>query len=110
MTESSSAGYPARTEDNVRNSDGTVYFALDKSSAGLLATKAFAEKHGKPFILNPSEATLREWVKTNNVATLNIAGNRASKIPPNRLKNIEVLLKNALKSSDSIINKLKECY
>jgi len=110
LTESSSAGYPVRTEDNVRNSDGTVYFALDVSSAGLKATKAFAKKHNKPFILNPTADVLREWIKSNNVATLNVAGNRASKIPANRLKNIEVLLKNALQSDQSIINLLKECY
>jgi len=110
LVESSSAGYPARTEDNVRNSDGTVYFALDVSSAGLRATKAFAKKHNKPFILNPDADTLRNWIKSNNVVTLNVAGNRASKIPVKRLKNIESLLTSALRSDESIINLLKECY
>ena len=116
LSESSSSGYPARTEDNVRNSDGTVYYSTKNQatgkidSAGYRATKAFAEKHGKPFIVNPNESVLREWIKQNNVATLNVAGNRASKMNSKQLENIKVILKNALKSSDSIINKLKECY
>jgi len=116
LSESSSSGYPARTEDNVRNSDGTVYYSTKNQatgkidSAGYQATKAFAEKHGKPLVVNPNESVLREWIKQNNVATLNVAGNRASKMNSKQLENIKVILKNALKSSDSIINKLKECY
>jgi hypothetical protein len=46
--------YLPRTEQNVINSDGTVYFASDEDSAGKIATERFANKHNKPFLLNPT--------------------------------------------------------
>ena len=72
--------YLPRTEQNVKNSDATVYFASDSDSAGLNATRRFAQQHKKPFLLNPDAAQLRTWLAENNVGTLNIAGNRGSKM------------------------------
>ena len=73
--------YLPRTEQNVINSDGTVYFATNEDSAGKIATKRFADKHNKPFLLNPkSGEELRNWLIRNNIKTLNVAGNRGSKI------------------------------
>ena len=72
--------YTGRTELNVINSDGTVYFATDDDSAGLIATRRYADEHNKPFLLNPSAAQLRKWLIDNNIGILNVAGNRGSKL------------------------------
>ncbi len=96
LTESSSADYIVRTEENVINSDGTVYFAEDKNSPELKLTKARALINGKPFLLNPSAKDLVSWMNTNGIKTLNISGNRASKLTTTQLNNIEKILKEAL--------------
>lgn len=72
--------YTGRTELNVRNSDGTVYFSTADDSAGKIATKRAADEWDKPFIENPTAEELRQWIKENNIKTLNVAGNRGSKL------------------------------
>ena len=44
--------YTGRTELNVRNSDGTVYFNVGSDTAGLIATRRSAKEWNKPFIEN----------------------------------------------------------
>lgn len=75
--------YTGRTELNVRNSDGTVYFATEDDSADRIATERSAREWNKPFLLNPTAKQLREWINANNIKTLNVAGNRGSKLPAN---------------------------
>lgn len=75
--------YTGRTELNVRNSDGTVYFSTNADSAGRIATERSAREWNKPFLLNPTVEQLREWINTYNIKTLNVAGNRGSKLPTN---------------------------
>lgn len=75
--------YTGRTELNVRNSDGTVYFNVGSDTAGLIATRRSAKEWNKPFIENPTAEELRQWIKDNNVKTLNVAGNRGSKLSKN---------------------------
>lgn len=90
--------YTGRTELNVRNSDGTVYFATDTDSAGKKATERSAKEWNKPFLLNPTAKQLRQWLIDNNIKTLNVAGNRGSKLPAkNRVAKI---LKAALSSTE----------
>lgn len=72
--------YTARTELNVRNSDGTVYFSTSADKRGEMATHRAAREWNKPFLVNPSAAELREWIAQNNIKTLNVAGNRGSKL------------------------------
>lgn len=72
--------YTGRTDLNVQNSDGTVYFNIGSDSLGLRATKRSAEEQNKPFIENPTAEELRKWIKDNNIKTLNIAGNRGTKL------------------------------
>lgn len=90
--------YLPRTEQNVINSDGTVYFSSNTKSAGYAATKRFADASGKPFILNPTASQLREWMSANNVKTLNIAGSRGSHIDDNFSKHVKEVLNTALKA------------
>jgi hypothetical protein len=86
--------YTGRTDLNVKNSDGTVYFNYGKDSAGLIATRRSAEEHKKPFLVNPTAEELRQWIKKNNIKTLNVAGNRGSKLSKDN--NVAKTLRNAL--------------
>jgi len=61
--------YTARTEMNIIDSDGTVYFATDEDSRGKKATQNFAEKHNKPFLLNPTSKELKQFLIDNNIKT-----------------------------------------
>ena len=86
--------YTGRTELNVRNSDGTVYFNVGSDTAGLIATRRSAKEWNKPFIENPTAEELRQWIKDNNIKTLNVAGNRGTKLAKDN--KVAVTLKEAL--------------
>lgn len=90
--------YLPRTEQNVLNSDGTVYFSTDEDSAGRIATQRFAKQHNKPFLLNPTSQELAQWLVDNNVGTLNVAGNRGSKVSPEFDSQVRNTIRNAFSS------------
>ena len=89
--------YTARTCTNVKNSDGTVCFSSDKQSSGTLLTKRICESLGRPFIMNPNIDSLVEFIKTNNIEILNVAGNRASRMNKRDANNFRTILFEALK-------------
>ena len=80
---------------NVVDSDATVYFAADKSSAGLKATERFARKHKKPISFNPNVSQLKAFIKKYNVKVLNVAGNRESKLTQDQLFKFKNVMKQA---------------
>lgn len=88
--------YTARTEQNVKNSDGTVYFFTPGDTMGRDATKREATKLGKPFIENPTATELNTWLIKNNVQILNVAGNRGSKLTSEKSNEVKTVLKQAL--------------
>lgn len=90
--------YLPRTEQNVINSDGTVYFSTDEDSAGRIATQRFAKAHNKPFLLNPTSQELAQWLVDNNIGTLNVAGNRGSKVSPEFDSQVRETIRSAFKS------------
>lgn len=90
--------YLPRTEQNVLNSDGTVYFSTDEDSAGRIATQRFAKQHNKPFLLNPTSQELAQWLVDNNINTLNVAGNRGSKVSPEFDSQVRETIRSAFKS------------
>lgn len=90
--------YLPRTEQNVLNSDGTVYFSTDEDSAGRIATQRFAKQHNKPFLLNPTSQELAQWLVDNNIDTLNVAGNRGSKVSPEFDSQVRNTIRNAFSS------------
>lgn len=90
--------YLPRTEQNVLNSDGTVYFSTDENSAGRIATQRFAKQHNKPFLLNPTSQELAQWLVDNNIGTLNVAGNRGSKVSPEFDSQVRDTIRNAFSS------------
>ena len=98
--------YTARTSKNVENSDGTVYFAFDGDSAGRLATQREANRLGKPFLLNPTANQLREWLIANNIQTLNVAGNRGSRLTKEQTQNVFNVLREALGVKDMSSNSI----
>ena len=84
-----------RTIKNVQDSDGTVIFADDPSSAGTNLTILAAKKANKPYIFNPTTSELQEFLSTNGIVTLNIAGNRSMKS-----EQVKPILREALLAED----------
>ena len=83
LAESSSASYFPRTYCNVRDSDGTVYFAHNWESVGCKATLKACGQYGKPTFLvhlkePPIVKQMADWVDSCGIEVLNIAGHRGS--------------------------------
>ena len=76
-----------RTEWNVRDTGGTVILSIEHElTGGSRKTAEFAVKHNKPCLhVHPryedAAQALRDFVSDNEIATLNVAGPRASKEP-----------------------------
>lgn len=88
LVETYDDGYVTRTLRNVRDSDGTIRIATNFQSRGELCTMRGIKRHRKPhFDVSPSDDFARKvseaanWVRTNNIETLNVAGNSESKSP-----------------------------
>jgi hypothetical protein len=85
LKETPGGGYLQRTEWNVRDSDATLIFTLeDKLGGGSRRTAAFAESLGKPWMhVRPGvhPKYVARFLLRHGVATLNIAGKRASTAP-----------------------------
>ena len=86
LNELHGAGYRARTKANVRDSDGTLIISLEPvPSGGSLQTAVFAKALGKPCLhVCPNfdwQSALQKWFASNAIATLNVAGPRASNSP-----------------------------
>ncbi len=91
IKETQDTGYPLRTRMNVMNADGTLLFG-NMNSPGCKLTIKYCMDYRKPFItvewpwqqtgIAMSEcADVRDWLKKNNIITLNIAGNREASNP-----------------------------
>jgi len=85
--EMSRGGYPKRTEQNVKDSDGTVIFTYGKLAGGSSLTKNFSVKNKKPWrhidldeVQNPA-AKIKDWIIEWDIKVLNIAGKSANKAP-----------------------------
>jgi hypothetical protein len=80
LEEHPSPSYPPRTDANVKNSDATIRFAVKFNSPGEKCTLRAIRSHKKPYldidIENPlSPVEVADWIISNNVEVLNIAGN-----------------------------------
>lgn len=130
--ERSDSDYVPRTEENVKNSDGTIYFLAskydieeankfittgvrsDNLSGGFVATYNAAKKLNKPFKVidwqNPGKAVeeLQQWMKDNNIRTLNIAGSRGSSLTQDDLTKIEEVIRVSLDPRAWIERKLED--
>jgi len=91
LRETPSQDASQRTEWNVRDSDATLIITpFPVVSNGTAYTLKMIEKHKKPFVilnydlLFPASNLifpLTQWLKNNQITTLNIAGPRESKMP-----------------------------
>ena len=73
-------GYADRTSTNVRLSDGTIRLAGTFNSIGEKCTLKYIKKHRKPHfdvdMHDPRpEVDVVEWILSNNIEVLNVAGN-----------------------------------
>ncbi len=79
-----SGGYAARTDWNVRDSDGTIRLATNFNSPGEVCTFKAIDRYKKPHIdvdLNnpiPHQEVI-DWIKWGGIEILNVAGNTQRK-------------------------------
>ena len=86
LQETSSPLYIVRTRRNVREADGTLVLCWKELSGGTLATVESAARLGKPFLVldmaelddDTAAANARAWIAGEGIASLNVAGPRAS--------------------------------
>jgi hypothetical protein len=85
LTEMDAPDYPARTEQNVIDSDATVILYEGKLKGGSLLTRRLARRWDKPCqclsLQTAAPAELRQWLGRIRPATLNVAGPRESTAP-----------------------------
>jgi hypothetical protein len=93
LTELATNSYPERTKRNVRESDGTVILSLnEKLSGGSALTLSYARHANKPILhIHNSEPSrdffarqvhqLKEFIESNAIEALNVAGTRESNEP-----------------------------
>ncbi|HDP26398.1 MAG TPA: hypothetical protein ENN34_13285 [Deltaproteobacteria bacterium] len=89
LRELPSAEYPARTEQNVIDSDGTLIISRGELTGGSDYTRRMAVRHRKPWIhidadttsVDGAAAHIRAWVREHRIRVLNVAGPRASADP-----------------------------
>lgn len=107
--EHKSPAYPPRTYENAKNSDGTLRFAVDFTTAGEVCTLKGIKQYNKPYLdirldkgsnITPNENSIKfvvNWIVKNNIKTLNIAGNsnKTHSLIQTKVKNfmLEVLKK-----------------
>ena len=93
LKESDRSNYNYRTQQNIKNSDGTVIFAKNVASPGTHLTITICRGEKKPYICNPSVNELQGFCNYHNVQVLNVAGNRESVAPGIQKKACEIIWK-----------------
>lgn len=86
LRETPTASYPQRTEWNVRDSDGTLVLHRGRLRGGTALTLRLARRLGRPALAvdlsaAPRAEAVREWIRREGIATLNVAGPRESEQP-----------------------------
>ena len=86
--------YKARTLKNVIDGDGTVIYG--DLTGGAELTAEFCQRENKPYFVNPTADDLAVFVRKNGIQILNVAGNRGSKLAPERLQGYREQFRKAL--------------
>jgi hypothetical protein len=86
LHETLSPDYPARTEQNVLDSDATLVLCRGQPCGGTELTIRMAAEHGRACLVvdldaSPSAEDARRWLAARMVRTLNVAGPRESQNP-----------------------------
>jgi hypothetical protein len=87
--------YVNRTRENVHDADATLLFG-DMSSAGSAMTIRACKEFCRPYLTNPTASEIRALIKKYGVEVVNIAGNRASKLPEDAAHTMREVLFDAL--------------
>lgn len=96
LSESSSSSYTPRTMQNILNSDMTVIYG-DITSPGSRQTETLCKVNHRSYLTNPLPNRLARFILENNISTLNVAGNRGSKLTPAKQAEIRALITDSLK-------------
>jgi len=99
LIEMKTKSYVIRTKKNVEESDGTLIFVFaNLLGPGTKLTKITAIAKNKPLLIidfskeiAENLALVVEWIQSNNIRIMNIAGSRESKIPGIYLKTFDFL-------------------
>lgn len=92
--------YPARTEKNVEESDGTLLISRGSPTGGTDYTRKMALMHGKQLLhidltlgqkASDAGSIIASWIEMNRIETLNVAGPRASHDPAIYTDTINIL-------------------
>ncbi|MBL7176960.1 MAG: putative molybdenum carrier protein [Desulfobacteraceae bacterium] len=89
LKEMPTGNYPARTEQNVIDSDGTLIITHGELTGGFEYTWKMTKKHSRPYFhadlsitsYSDSAQAIYSWIKEHSIEILNVAGSRASKDP-----------------------------
>lgn len=112
LIETISATYPERTRLNIEESDATLIIMRGKMGKGSALTLKSAQQKHKPYFLvdlslalslakNYNYTEIINWLKENNVSTLNVAGSRESS-SPGIYKEAYLFLEKLLKETSSL--------
>lgn len=86
LKEMNSRAYARRTERNVCDSDGTLIVTTGRLTGGTRLTAELAVAHGQPLRVveiasAPATKEIIDWLGTNHLQVLNLAGPRESGCP-----------------------------
>jgi hypothetical protein len=86
LRETDSSEYAVRTEQNVLDADATLILYRSRLSGGTELTLRLVRQHGRPHLVVDLDAPIppaevRQWLQSERVETLNVAGPRESQSP-----------------------------
>jgi predicted Rossmann fold nucleotide-binding protein DprA/Smf involved in DNA uptake len=89
LKELETGGFPERTQENVKDSDGTVIFYFGELRGGSAQTVEFCLEQQRPYqLINAAETSseraahwIAAFIRDGDMATLNVAGPRQSEWP-----------------------------
>lgn len=86
LQETDSRNYAVRTRMNVQDSTGTLILCSGRLSRGTSLTRKFAVELEKPYLIidladEPDTVTVVDWIQSNRIHVLNVAGPRESSVP-----------------------------
>lgn len=105
LQEMSTKGMAARTEQNIYDSDGTIVLYVERNEGSLYTINACYRLKRPVYEVDLTEFTAGDkldfklyldWLQKHEIETLNIAGNRSSKLPKEYFDKATALIKGLL--------------
>jgi hypothetical protein len=97
MQENGVANYPARTRQNVVDSDATLILHDGSIGGGTRLTARMCDQAAKPYLIvsileDKLEEQLKQWLSDQRPQTLNVAGSRESSSPGIQRRTQQILV------------------